>query len=952
VPIGNGTVRRRVALLVAAPLAAVLALAAVVVVDRAERVRHADAVSHAMAMATGVGRVLDALQTEEIMSVGVLVGTQASAGLDVQSARVADQVADLEAQLGGGLPESVQAAVDAQGALSPIRQGVSSRTEKPADVVTAFSATIGSIIDSLPLAGVADTSTATGRQVLALDALLRIDALHAAGAADLLAASADRTEAAIVDYAATQRGAAALESQLRSYASPAQLSLYAVVTSAYVQRVGDGFVSSFTDSPRSTVATLSPDDLYPMLASYLQLGGLVEAKIIRDVTSAARHAQRNNQVQALTVAGFALLVLLVTLLLSGLGVRSIGRSVRGLAGALGRAADRSEVELRRVADDHVETASTAGLDELPISARSELGDIAREFARAQRGAAAVVERQAATRRNVSAMTETAGHRGAQLVARQQGIVDRLQRAESDPQILDELDRLDHLTSRLGRVTAALITLAAPPESGRHAADESGYVTPMALSDVIHLALDEIEAHFRVDVSVPTRTMVAPAVIDDVVLLLAELVANATAFSRIRSRVRVVAQPYDSAVAVIDDGIGMSDEQLAAVNARLANAERLDLASTGTLGLVVIGRLARRHDFRVTFEHTPGGGVTAVVDLGRYVLTTEATDLARASAPVPGAPRQRTDDEVYSTAGEAARYGPAAQLDSKPFNLEVLERATKVLGTGPTWNAFEVSLPEHAELPPGTSQPELPGRAPEPSVGPAGAGVPALGPDEHDDMPRAGTGFGPASGLEPVSGSGPTSGFGSPNGFDRPANGHGTGMVPTSTADRDGRGLFDGPDRPFAGMAHPFAGTGRPLAGRAPFDSGLVAGRFDGGEGPDVGDDPPDGTAFAGPFPDEAGFPAGGVARYVRPTGPGIDHSDAGDVAGDAAGDAAAYTAGRPLSRRVPGATRPPHPVEALSRFRTLDPEEARSLVEQFETGVARALGESASGGEDDEGHSR
>ena len=84
------------------------------------------------------------------------------------------------------------------------------------------------------------------------------------------------------------------------------------------------------------------------------------------------------------------------------------------------------------------------------------------------------------------------------------------------------------------------------------------------------------------------------------------------------------------------------------------------------------------------------------------------------------------------------------------------------------------------------------------------------------------------------------------------------------------------------------------------------------------------------------FPAGGIARYVPPE----------EQPESAEGTEA------PLSRRVPGASSPGSSLDLASRFRTLDPDEARRLVEQFEIGVARALGESATDRVDDEGFGR
>ena len=903
-------------ILVALPLAALLAVTATVAVGRLNRAAAASDVVHAVTVANAVRGVLAQLEAEEVTSVGFLVSVQTAAAVDAQTTRVSDVVADLEARLGGGLPDRVRAAVDAQDALSPVRQGVSSRTQTPAQVVDAFSATINSIITSLSLATAADTSTVAGRQVLALDALLRIDAVHAAGAADLLAAATQSNEAAIVDYAADQRSATVLEAEFATYASPQQLDAYGIVKNAYVQRLGDSFVSAFANSPSVALANLTPSTLYPQLVSYIQLGGLVEAKIVGAVTDAATNNQRTNQVTAYALAGAALLILLLAILLAWLSIRSVSRSLRGVATAAGWVADRSETSLRRVADDHTESVEYSTLEALPVADRTEVGDFARAFVRAQRAAATIVERQAAARRNLAQMTGTAGRRSAQLVSRQANIIDRLERSQVDPDLLADLHRLDHITNRLRRVTWSLLTLAVSGDGGRHAADESGYMTPMALDDVVKLALDEIESETRVDVSVPPGTMVTPTIIDDVVLLFAELIANAAAFSRTATRVRVFARPFDSGVSIIDEGIGMSEDQLATVNGRLAHPERLDLATSGALGLFLVGRLARRHDLRITFEHTPGGGVTAIVDLGHHVTTMAPAETARATARVAAnasIPRPRDGQASPFVGAGRGRWEPMLELDSRPFDLATFERAAEVLGTGPTWNAFEVLPPRFAELPAGPSQPELPGR-----------GLNATYSVAPDDLPRAGRGFGP-------------------NGAATVSNGDGT-----RDAGPSGRGSLSGrdTDRPYAGG--PFAAPGRPFAGMSrAFNDPLAAPLRPAAAGAS--------SAGFGPFDDEVvTFPAGGIARYVPPDS--ADASADGQTAtdGNRTNATTMSTEGTdaPLSRRVPGASSPGSSLDLASRFRTLDPDEARRLVEQFEIGVARALGETATDRVDDEGFSR
>ena len=968
--------------LVALPLAALLAVTATVAVDRLHRAAAASSVVHAMTVANAVRGVLAQLEAEEVTSVGFLVGVQTAADVATRTSQVSDHVADLETTLGGGLPDRVRTAVDAQGALGPVRQGVSSRTQTPAQVVDAFSETINSIITSLSLATDADTSTAAGRQVLALDALLRIDAVHAAGTADLLAAATQSNEAAIVDYAADQRSATVLEAEFTTYASPAQLNEYGLVKGAYVQRLGDSFVSAFANSPSTALANLTPSTLYPQLISYLQIGGLVEAKIVGAVTDAAKHEQRTNQIAAYVLAGAALLILLLAILLSWLSIRSVSRSLRGVAIAAGRAADRCETSLQRVADDHTESVEHSTLEALPVADRTEVGDFARAFVRAQRAAATIVERQAAARRNLAQMTGTAGRRGAQLVARQANIIDRLERSRVDPDLRADLHRLDHITNRLRRVTSSLLTLAVSGDVGRHAADESGYMTPMALADVVKLALDEIESETRVDVSVPTGTMIAPAIIDDVVLLFAELIANAAAFSRTATRVRVFAPPFDSGVSIIDEGIGMSEDQLATVNSRLAHPERLDLATSGALGLFLVGRLARRHDLRIAFEHTPGGGVTAIVDLGHHVTTMAPAETARATARVAAGssiPRPRDGHaSTFVDAGRGGRWEPMLELDSRPFDLATYERAAEVLGTGPTWNAFEVLPARFAELPAGPSQPELPGRGMTASYpGAAGALSTADGfrpafpagaypgadhpggdhpaadhpgtvrrgalPDFRDDLPRAGRGFAPA---DLTAYADPTAYFGGgsngrhvsdgasrveSDGVANRAASNGGGSHGAGSRDRDSSGgslTGHDADRPYAGG--PFAAPGRPFAGmNRAFNDPLAAPPRPAAAGAPTG-------GFGAFDDDVVTFPAGGIARYVPP---------------DEQPESAEGTEA-PLSRRVPGASSPGSSLDLASRFRTLDPDEARRLVEQFEIGVARALGESATDRVDDEGFGR
>ncbi len=138
-------------------------------------------------------------------------------------------------------------------------------------------------------------------------------------------------------------------------------------------------------------------------------------------------------------------------------------------------------------------------------------------------AARLVERQVVSRQNVAQMFGHVGRRTQNLVGRQLTLIDRLERQEADPSRLQHLYQLDHISSRLRRSASSLVVL-----SGSAGADS--HVAPLPLADVVRLALGEIEDYTRVDVRVPTDIAVAPAVIGDLVLALAELMENATTFS--------------------------------------------------------------------------------------------------------------------------------------------------------------------------------------------------------------------------------------------------------------------------------------------------------------------------------------------------------------------------------------------------------------------------------------
>ncbi|MCZ1011023.1 ATP-binding protein [Streptomyces lydicus] len=237
-------------------------------------------------------------------------------------------------------------------------------------------------------------------------------------------------------------------------------------------------------------------------------------------------------------------------------------------------------------------------------------------------------------------------------------------------------RIDHIAVRLQRNADSLMLLAGIRDLEMDA-------RPTTLVNVIRAGLGQIEGYQRVSLRSETEATVAPDIVDDLTLMLAELLENAVSFSPSDTPVEVVVRPGTDVtsdggalIEVIDHGLGMSAERLDEENSRLVRRERLDLVPTKVLGLFVVGNLARRSGIRVTLCRTPGGGVTGSVWLPSALLLTEspaataspAADVAGTAAVVPSRTVAEdvagTDTEAEDAAGtedvaEAASEQPAA-----------------------------------------------------------------------------------------------------------------------------------------------------------------------------------------------------------------------------------------------------------------------------------------------------
>jgi signal transduction histidine kinase len=318
------------------------------------------------------------------------------------------------------------------------------------------------------------------------------------------------------------------------------------------------------------------------------------------------------------------------------GARRISRRLETLRDAadLLTARQLPDVMARLSAGEDVDAAAEAPPLVDGDASADEIGDVGRSFNTARLAAVEAAVRQATLRRGLSAVLLNIARRNQSLVHRQLKLVDTLERRTDDPDVLEQLFRIDHLTTRMRRHAENLIVLSGSAPGRR-------WRRPVPAADVVASAVGEIEAYARVEVPPMPRVGVAADAVADVVHLIAELVENATVFSPPDTRVTMRTARADGAfVLQIDDrGLGLDAEQLAEAQRTITTPDDFDPTRHDRLGLYVVGRLAARHGIEVTLGPSPYGGTTAVVSLPERVLAeenrgTEGTEDVSARASLP------------------------------------------------------------------------------------------------------------------------------------------------------------------------------------------------------------------------------------------------------------------------------------------------------------------------------
>ncbi|MEV0630642.1 sensor histidine kinase [Nonomuraea wenchangensis] len=384
----------------------------------------------------------------------------------------------------------------------------------------------------------------------------------------------------------------------------------------------------------------------------------LSAQLDRDARIASEAlAARTSDTASATVAqiavagGVGLIAVLASIIIS---VR-FGRRLAGELGGLRAAAvELSErrlpdlvARLRKGEDVDVKKEAKA----IKVSGSAEITDVARAFGSVQRTAVNAAVGQAALRRGVGQVFLNLARRKQGLLHRQLALLDGMQRRTHDPDKLEELFRLDHLTTRMRRHAESLIVLsgAAPGRAWRK---------PVPVIDIVRAAVAEVEDYTRVEVQAMPVSAFDGAAAADLTHLVAEIIENATIYSPPDTVVQVRGDQVSNgyAIEIEDKGLGLSTTEYAATNRMLANPPEFDLADSDRLGLFVVARLAERHGIKVMLRRSPFGGTVAIVLVPRSLVTEQSALTAGSGGEEMAAVPSRTRKKALAVVTSGTHKG--------------------------------------------------------------------------------------------------------------------------------------------------------------------------------------------------------------------------------------------------------------------------------------------------------
>ena len=386
-------------------------------------------------------------------------------------------------------------------------------------------------------------------------------------------------------------------------------------------KTADDLVAKALESESAAAPKLNvnPQVWFDAMSVKLDRMRTVEERLSADViaTSSAlkEGADRRAWLYSLLLAAALALAVVLTLITA----RSLIVPMRRLEKAAEETAtERLPGVVQRLQDGEQVDLAAESAPPIEVRSRDEIGHLAEAFNSVHQVAVRVAGREAALRRSVGDMFLNLARRSQSLIERQLEVIDELGDSRSDAEVRAGLGELDHLATRMRRNAENLIILSGSEPARR-------WRGPIDLTEVVQASIGEVKEHTRVEILPLDDVQLAGHAAADVMHLLAELIENAVTFSAPGTKALVAGQsiPAGYLLAIEDQGLGMTDEQLVKVNERLVKPPDVDFALAKMLGFFVVTQLASKHGIKVQLRHSWYGGITALVLLPRQLIVNPA-----------------------------------------------------------------------------------------------------------------------------------------------------------------------------------------------------------------------------------------------------------------------------------------------------------------------------------------
>ncbi|WBB62833.1 nitrate- and nitrite sensing domain-containing protein [Streptomyces sp. WMMC500] len=744
----NWRISTRLVSLLALPVVAATTLGAFRIEDSWQNLQQLENMKLLTDMTEEATELADMLQQERDKSAGLIVDgnpkhpdiTDARDETDkalIAFTRSADEIDTTDDEDLAGVNNSLTSVIEKLNKINSIRKtAYSDDTGGAAQTVKAY----GELVDSLvSLSQDMALATSNPEMIAKTRALATFSSAKEYASVQQAIISAALAEEPRNDFAEADR----LEAASAQEAESSSLKLFAHLYSgrigltdlmrsldggnASVQQA-DTFAKNLVNNPDSIKnADMSYRHWYELDSVKIEEMKKIEQHLLQEMEQTARDLRSEAQQEAILNGVLILLVLLISLAGAFVVARSMVRSLRRLQDTAQTVAQKRLPELVKQLSDADPQDVDTSVETVGINSRDEIGKVASAFDDVHREAVRLAAEQALLRGNVNAMFTNLSRRSQGLIQRQLSLISELESREADPDQLENLFKLDHLATRMRRNGENLLVLAGE-EPGRR------WTRPVPLVDVLRAAASEVEQYERIELSAVPATQVAGRVVNDLVHLLAELLENATSFSSPQTKVKVTGHALPDGrvlVEIHDTGIGLSPEDLGAINERLANPPTVDVSVSRRMGLFVVGRLSLRHGIRIQLRPSDSGGTTALVmlpvDVTQNGGAAGGKQPAGAAAGAPGAGAGGPGKGAPARGGAPGRGGAMSRLGAAQQRGQV--------GAGA-----------------GSGRPALPSRDAGGSGGPGG-------PGQRPGLPgREPAGAGSAFGRSPGSGSGTGSAF--------------------------------------------------------------------------------------------------------------------------------------------------------------------------------------------------